>query len=105
MKGLLSASGKLVVLPNICILWNIGTTTIPWIQSAAPHTNLFMHSMYRGGYRRGRGRGGRGGANSSRAEPPPKPCGPEVDTIDIKTLLTEQEAPKIEDVEYITSYN
>ncbi len=67
--------------------------------------------MYRGGYGRGRGRGGWGGArgtrtlNSSRPEAPPKPLGPAVDTINIKTLLTEQEAPKIEDVEYIASYN
>ena len=70
-----------------------------------------MHSMYRGGHGRGRWGGARArGARSlnptrSRAEAPPKPLGPAVDTINITTLLIEQEAPKIEDVEYIASYN
>ena len=71
-------------------------------------------SSRRGSYRgfdRGRGRGSwRGGANPSRAGPlqnlpPPKPLGPTIDSIDIKTLLTEEDAPTIKDVEYIASYN
>jgi hypothetical protein len=36
---------------------------------------------------------------------PSKPFGSVVDTIDIKTLLIEEDTPKIQDVEYIASYN
>lgn len=71
-------------------------------------------SSHRASYRgsdRGRGRGSwRGGANLSRAGrpqdlPPPKPLGPTIDIINIKTLLTEEDAPTIEGVEYVASYN
>ncbi|ERF72669.1 hypothetical protein EPUS_09259 [Endocarpon pusillum Z07020] len=53
---------------------------------------------------------GRGATNPSRARPPqtlppPKPLGPTIDRIDIKTLSTEEDAPKIKDVEYVASYN
>ncbi|CZR70279.1 uncharacterized protein PAC_20181 [Phialocephala subalpina] len=71
-------------------------------------------SSHRGSYRgfdRGRGRGSwRGDANLSRAGPPqnlppPKPLGPTIDSINIKTLLTEEDAPTIKGVEYVASYN
>ncbi|KAK4983643.1 hypothetical protein LTR50_007100 [Elasticomyces elasticus] len=71
-------------------------------------------SSYRGLYRGldgGRGRGSwRAGANLSRAGPPqnlppPKPLGSTIDSINIRTLLTEEDAPTIKDVEYVASYN
>lgn len=71
-------------------------------------------SSHCGSYRsfdRGRGRGSwRGGASLSRAGPPqnlppPKPLGPTIDSINIKTLLTEEDAPTIKGVEYVASYN
>lgn len=71
-------------------------------------------SSHRGSYRgfnvaRGR-ESWRGGANLSRAGPPqnlppPKPLGPTIDSINIKTLLTEEDAPTIKGVEYVASYN
>jgi len=39
------------------------------------------------------------------ASPPPKPTGNVLESINIKALMTEQMNPKIEDVEYIASYN
>lgn len=71
-------------------------------------------SSYRGSYRgfdRGaRGRSWRSGANPGRAGPPPnlpppKPLGPTIDSININTLLTEENAPTIKGVEYVSSYN
>lgn len=71
-------------------------------------------SSHRGSYRglnRGRGRGSwRDGASLSRARPPqnlppPKPLGPTINSITIKTLLTEEDAPTISGVEYVASYN
>lgn len=71
-------------------------------------------SSHRGSYRgfdRVRGGGSwRGAANPSRARPhqdlpPPKPLGPTVNSINIKTLLTEEDTPTIEGVEYVASYN
>ncbi|KAH7348504.1 hypothetical protein BKA65DRAFT_476916 [Rhexocercosporidium sp. MPI-PUGE-AT-0058] len=85
----------------------------------------------RGGWNRGRGRGEaassgtarRGGSgvgqtrgwrqqrNGNRTSqeqppaPPPQPLGPAVDSIDVNVLLVEQDAPEIEDVRYIASYN
>jgi hypothetical protein len=62
-------------------------------------------SSHRGihrGFDRGRGIG------FSRAPqnlPPPKPLGPNIDSINIKTLLTEEVAPTIKGVEYVASYN
>jgi len=70
-------------------------------------------SFHRGSYR-GSGTRGRGSWPASaralpnrRAEPAPslKPLGPTIDSINIKTLLTEEEAPTITGVEYIASYN
>lgn len=57
-----------------------------------------------------RGRGfWRGGANLRRAGdqnlPSPKPLGATIDSINIKTLLTEEDAPTIQNVEYVASYN
>ncbi|KAF7503666.1 hypothetical protein GJ744_003395 [Endocarpon pusillum] len=74
-------------------------------------------SSHRGSYRsfdkvqgRGSWRGARQDTNPSRARPlqtlpPPKPLGPTVDSINIKTLLTEEDAPTIKGVEYVASYN
>ena len=71
-------------------------------------------SSDRGSYRRfdgGKGRGSwRGGANLSRAGPPqnlppPKPLGPTIDSINIKTLFTEEDAPTLKVFEYVASYN
>ena len=64
-------------------------------------------SSYRGSHRgfgRGRGRESwRGG--QSQDLPPPKPLGSTIDSINIKTLLTEENAPTIKGVEYVASYN
>ncbi|KAI9802438.1 MAG: hypothetical protein M1825_002822 [Sarcosagium campestre] len=70
-------------------------------------------SSYRGkfrGFDGGRGGSRRGGSNRRRVEPiqnqpPPKPLGPIIDSINIKTLLTEEDAPTIKGVEYVASYN
>ena len=58
-------------------------------------------SFHRGsyqGFRRGK---------PSRAEnlPSPQPFGPAIDSINIKTLMIEEDAPTIEEVEYVASYN
>jgi hypothetical protein len=37
--------------------------------------------------------------------PPPKPLGPTIDSININTLLTEENSPTIEHVKYVASYN
>jgi hypothetical protein len=67
--------------------------------------------LYRG-FDRGGGRGSwSGSANLRRAVPPqmnlppPKPLGPAIDSINIKTLLTEENAPTVKGVEYVASYN
>lgn len=68
-------------------------------------------SSHRGSYRgfdKGRARGSwRGSASLSRAEnlPPPKPFGPTIGSINVKTLLKEEDAPTIKGSEYIASYN
>jgi hypothetical protein len=36
---------------------------------------------------------------------PPRPFGPALDNIDIKSLLIEEDSPKIENVTYVASYN
>ncbi|RAL64197.1 hypothetical protein DID88_002089 [Monilinia fructigena] len=67
---------------------------------------------------RGRGRGGGGGNNGPRGRgfrrdlsshvPPPvsdEPFGPEIDKIKIPSLLIEEDAPTIENVNYLASYN
>ncbi|KAK2762565.1 hypothetical protein FQN54_000738 [Arachnomyces sp. PD_36] len=67
---------------------------------------------------RGRGRGGGRGRGSGRGywrddfrqvptvdQLPPKPLGPTIDSIDIKTLMTEEDTPTIKEVEYVASYN
>lgn len=70
----------------------------------------FHHMSYQG-FNRGRGRGSwRGSANLSRPRPPqnslpPKPLGLTIDSINIKTILTEEDAPTIKNVEYVASYN
>ncbi|KAM5442081.1 hypothetical protein MferCBS31731_002910 [Microsporum ferrugineum] len=66
---------------------------------------------FRDGFYKGREKRGSSwrGSGSARVEEPPappnKPFGPTIDSIDIKTLLIEEAAPKIKDVEYIASYN
>jgi hypothetical protein len=76
--------------------------------------NVKMSSQdgsYRG-YRRGRGKGSwsrianfsRAGATQNSAPLEPK-LGPTIDSINIKTLLTEEDAPAIKGVEYIASCN
>lgn len=64
---------------------------------------------FRGGFYnsgRARNRGSLWGRGSThKAEAPPAPLGPTLDNIDIKTLLIEEAAPKIADVEYVASYN
>jgi hypothetical protein len=68
-------------------------------------------SSHRGSYRGfDRSRSWRGATNHSRAGPhqilpPPKPLGPIIDSINIKTLLTEEDVPTIKGVEYVASYN
>ena len=62
------------------------------------------------GFDGGRGGSQRGGFNRRQAgppqnQPPPKPLGPTIDSINIKTLLTEEDAPTIKGVEYVASYN
>jgi len=57
-----------------------------------------------GSWRRGGPRGNRGFASNT-STIPTKPFGPEVDSIDIKTLLIEEEAPAIEHCKYVASYN
>lgn len=72
----------------------------------------FYHSSRAGWFQRGGGpgdrgnRGNRGGA-SFRTEAPvsAEPLGPKIDSIDIKTVLIEDEAPVIANVEYVASYN
>lgn len=58
------------------------------------------------GQGRGRGRG-RGRAWYPKPLPtaPSGPKGPTIDSIDIKALLIEDDAPEIANVEYIASYN
>jgi hypothetical protein len=76
------------------------------------HSSVEM-SFHRGSYRgfdRGRGSWHDSASlsrPSHRAEPPPnlKPLGPTIDSIKIKTLLTEDDAPTIKGVEYVASYN
>jgi hypothetical protein len=42
----------------------------------------------------------------SRAEtPPPPPFGPTIDSISSRAVLVEEDAPTIQDAEYIASYN
>jgi hypothetical protein len=70
-------------------------------------------SFKRGSFNKGRGRGRGSGAGpftrglaSTSAQPsPPRPFGPAIESIDIKALLLEEYAPKIEDVKYVASYN
>jgi hypothetical protein len=72
----------------------------------------FYRSSLKG---RGRGRGNRDirrgpsstGAWSSRTLPiaPSGPFGTTIDSIDIKSLLIEENSPEISNVEYIASYN
>jgi hypothetical protein len=54
----------------------------------------------------------RGNDSHSRAEnrqppalTPPRPLGPTIDSINSKTLLIEEDAPTVQDVEYVASYN
>lgn len=75
-------------------------------------------ASYQGSYRgfdrgtsTGRGRGAwRSAANLSRAESrqnlaPAKSLGATIDSINITTLLTEEDSPTIQRVEYVASYN
>lgn len=54
-------------------------------------------------------RGGGGGGFSSKNHTSPqsslKPLGPAIDSINIDTLLIEEQAPKVENVQYVSSYN
>lgn len=66
----------------------------------------------RGFGRRGGGGSWRGNDSRSRAEnrqppalTPPRPLGPMIDSINSKTLLIEEDAPTVQDVEYVASYN
>jgi hypothetical protein len=57
---------------------------------------------------RGRGRGRRwdlGRPGVPQDLPPQQPFGPPIDSINIKTLLIEEDAPTIKDVKYAASYN
>lgn len=70
---------------------------------------MSSHGSYQD-FDRGRGTGSWRGTNLSQAGPPQnlppaKPLGPTVDSINIKTLLTEEVAPTIKNVEYVVSYN
>ncbi|TGO57491.1 hypothetical protein BOTNAR_0200g00070 [Botryotinia narcissicola] len=60
--------------------------------------NWGVSSGARGGFRQG---------SSSHVLPPvsDKPFGPEIDSIDISNLLIEEDAPIIENVKYVASYN
>jgi hypothetical protein len=81
----------------------------PFNQEAKLKSVIKMYSNR--GTSRGFGRGGgswRGKDSSrSRAEPltPPQPFGPTIDSFNSKTLLIEEDAPTIQDVEYVASYN
>ncbi|KAG4441428.1 hypothetical protein IFR05_003115 [Cadophora sp. M221] len=58
---------------------------------------------WRGGHERGRGQ--HQGISPEQPTSPPRPLGPAVDSIDANALLVELEAPKIEYVRYVASYN
>lgn len=62
---------------------------------------------YRGSYSTHRGRLDNRTQRFERRDisPPTKPTGDVLDSINVKTLMTEQTEPKIKDVEYISSYN
>ncbi|KFZ16934.1 hypothetical protein V502_04821 [Pseudogymnoascus sp. VKM F-4520 (FW-2644)] len=66
-----------------------------------------LRGQSRGSWRGGADRGGRGRAWYPKPLPtaPSGPKGPEIDSIDIKVLLIEEDAPEITNVEYIASYN
>jgi hypothetical protein len=55
-------------------------------------------------FRRGRA-GQRHAAFAAASLEPPRPFGPALDNLDIKSLLIEEDAPKIENVTYVASYN
>ena len=57
------------------------------------------------GFWRGGTRTNLGPAEPRQNIPPPKPLGPIIDKIDLKTLLTEEDAPTIKGAEYVASYN
>ena len=62
-----------------------------------------------GGGTRGGKRSGKAGGHSAWVPPKipevDKPAGSILSTLDIRTLLVEEEAPKISDVRYVASYN
>jgi hypothetical protein len=69
-----------------------------------------MSSSSRRGTLRGVGSGGRGsgtwrGKDAHIPTPTPQPLGPTLDSISSRTLLVEENAPKIQDVQYVASYN
>ena len=66
-----------------------------------------LRGQGRGSWRGGANRGGGGGAWYPKPLPtaPSGPKGPTIDSIDIKALLIEEDAPEIDNVEYIASYN
>jgi hypothetical protein len=76
-------------------------------------TNSIIKMSSRRGTSRVFGRRGsswRGKESRSRAENPqppmrPQPLGPTIDSINSKILLIEEDAPTIQDVEYVASYN
>jgi hypothetical protein len=71
----------------------------------------YYRGSYRGYGRERGGKSGRGGGSGSlvgvggSGTASREPLGPAIDTINIKTLLTEEEAPTITNVEYVASYN
>lgn len=66
-----------------------------------------LRGQGRGSWRGGANRGNRGGAWYPKPPQtvPLEPKGPTIDSIDIQTLLIEEDAPEIVNVEYTASYN
>jgi hypothetical protein len=83
------------------------TASVPVVINMSFHRGSFRGSNTSSTRGRGSWHGHASAWPSRRAEPPPnlKPLGPTFDSINIKTLLTEEDAPTITGVEYIASYN
>lgn len=91
----------------LCFVFSIPALRDIHIQLSMSFSQRSLRGQGRGSWRGGADRGGRGRAWYPKPLPtaPSGPKGPEIDSIDIKALLIEEDAPEITNVEYIASYN